>query len=80
MSVNECVRLTHSSVALCLLKPAVSSSMRDAHIGFHLARMLVGTKSDDRNMNMSARPSTIYLCLPDVCASWSMPFLLFYTM
>ncbi|KAG2070911.1 hypothetical protein BDR04DRAFT_574767 [Suillus decipiens] len=39
MLVKGCVRPTHPGAALCLLKPAVSSSMRDAYMGFHLTRM-----------------------------------------
>ncbi|KAG2073607.1 hypothetical protein BDR04DRAFT_292454 [Suillus decipiens] len=61
--------LTYSSVALCLLKPAVSSYMRtNTYVGFHLTRMLAGAKSDDRHIG--ARTTSMYfLCVSDSCAS-----------
>jgi hypothetical protein len=49
---------THASAALCVLKPAVSSFMRDVHMGFHLTRMLAKSKSDDGHMEV--RPTSLY--------------------
>ncbi|KAG2029204.1 hypothetical protein BDR03DRAFT_372396 [Suillus americanus] len=47
--------------------------MHDAYIGFHLTRMLPRTKRD--NEHIGARCTSLYLYLPDDCASYSMSFL-----
>jgi hypothetical protein len=48
----------HASAELCVLKPAVSSFMRDVHMGFRLTRMLAKSKSDDGHMEV--RPTSLY--------------------
>jgi len=45
----------------------VRLSMPDAHMGFHLTKILASTKSDERNA--CARLTSLYLYLPDGRAS-----------